>query len=148
MKYFTAFMLLFITNCLEPSAMSATINAKNTTSCISTIYPKKEIDKRVEKGKKVKRVAACFLGLGFLISLISPVNSYAALPYAVAAITCFIISLILFLAGVPQRVADNIIEGLKLIKKAERGEVKLENAYDLLKELREEAVMTNPSVQL
>ena len=44
-------------------------------------------------------------------------------------------------AGVPQHVADNIIEGLKLIKKAERGEVKLENAYDLLKELREEAAM-------
>lgn len=42
--------------------------------------------------------------------------------------------------GVPQHVADNIIEGLKLIKKAERGEIKLENAYDLLKELREEAV--------
>jgi hypothetical protein len=44
-------------------------------------------------------------------------------------------------AGVPQRVADNIIEGLKLIKQSERGEIKLEDAYDLLKELREEAVM-------
>ena len=42
--------------------------------------------------------------------------------------------------GVPQRVADNIIEGLALIKKSERGEVVLQNAYDLLKELREEAV--------
>ena len=42
--------------------------------------------------------------------------------------------------GVPQQVADNIIEGLKLIKKSERGEIKLQNAYDLLKELREEAV--------
>jgi hypothetical protein len=37
-------------------------------------------------------------------------------------------------------VADNIVEGLKLIKQSERGEIKLENAYDLLKELREEAV--------
>ena len=42
--------------------------------------------------------------------------------------------------GVPQHVADNIVEGLKLIRKSERGEIKLENAYDLLKELREEAV--------
>lgn len=44
-------------------------------------------------------------------------------------------------AGVPQSVADNIVEGLKLIKKSERGEVQLQNAYDLLNELREEAVM-------
>ena len=43
--------------------------------------------------------------------------------------------------GVPQRVADNIVSGLELIKKSERGEIKLQNAYDLLKELREEAVM-------
>ncbi len=42
--------------------------------------------------------------------------------------------------GVPKHVADNIIEGLKLIKQSERGEIKLENAYDLLKELQEEAV--------
>jgi hypothetical protein len=42
--------------------------------------------------------------------------------------------------GVPQRVADNIVEGLALIKQAEHGEVTLQNAYDLLKELREEAV--------
>ncbi len=41
--------------------------------------------------------------------------------------------------GVPKYVADNIVEGLKLIKQSERGEVKLENAYDLLKELQEEA---------
>jgi hypothetical protein len=44
--------------------------------------------------------------------------------------------------GVPQHVADNIIEGLKLIKQSERGEIKLENAYDLLEELREEAAVT------
>ena len=43
--------------------------------------------------------------------------------------------------GVPQHVADNIIEGLKLIKKSQSGEIKLQNAYDLLKELREEAVI-------
>jgi hypothetical protein len=38
--------------------------------------------------------------------------------------------------GVPQHVADNIIEGLKLIKQSERGKIQLENAYDLLNELR------------
>jgi hypothetical protein len=43
--------------------------------------------------------------------------------------------------GVPQHVADNIIEGLKLIKQSERGEIQLENAYDLLNELREEAAV-------
>lgn len=43
--------------------------------------------------------------------------------------------------GVPKRVADNIIEGLTLIKKYEAGEIELPDAYDLLKELREEATM-------
>lgn len=42
--------------------------------------------------------------------------------------------------GVPKHVADNIVEGLQLIKKSQNGEIKLQNAYDLLKELREEAV--------
>jgi hypothetical protein len=42
--------------------------------------------------------------------------------------------------GVPKRVADNIIEGLALIKKSERSEIVLQNAHDLLKELREEVV--------
>lgn len=45
--------------------------------------------------------------------------------------------------GVPQHVADNIVEGLKLIKQSERGEIKLENAYDLLKELRGQPYKTN-----
>ena len=44
--------------------------------------------------------------------------------------------------GVPQHVADNIIEGLKLIKKSEHGEIKLQNAYDLLQELKEEEAVT------
>jgi hypothetical protein len=43
--------------------------------------------------------------------------------------------------GVPQRVADNILTGLALINKSERGEIVLQNAYDLLKELREEAAI-------
>jgi uncharacterized protein YodC (DUF2158 family) len=42
--------------------------------------------------------------------------------------------------GVPQRVADEIILGLNTIKQYERGEVELQDAYDLLRELREEAV--------
>ncbi len=42
--------------------------------------------------------------------------------------------------GVPKHVADNIVEGLKLIEKSQNGVIKLQNAYDLLKELREEAV--------
>ena len=38
--------------------------------------------------------------------------------------------------GVPQRVADDIVSGLENIKKYERGEIELTDAYDLLRELR------------
>jgi nitrogenase molybdenum-iron protein alpha/beta subunit len=41
--------------------------------------------------------------------------------------------------GVPQRVADEIVAGLSTIKQYERGEIVLDDAYDLLRELREEA---------
>ena len=42
--------------------------------------------------------------------------------------------------GVPQHVADNIIEGLKWIKKVERGEAEPMGSWeDLLAELKEDA---------
>ena len=40
--------------------------------------------------------------------------------------------------NVPQRVANDIVEGLKNIEKYETGEIELTDAYDLLKELRTE----------
>ncbi len=44
--------------------------------------------------------------------------------------------------GVPQRVATEIVEGLKNVAQFERGEIELEDAYDFLKELRQDS-MTN-----
>jgi hypothetical protein len=44
-------------------------------------------------------------------------------------------------AGVPQSVADNIVEGLKWIKKLERGEVEPIGSFeDLIAELKAEAL--------
>ena len=41
--------------------------------------------------------------------------------------------------AVPQRVADEIIIGLKAVDQYENGQIELQDAYDLLRELEEEA---------
>ena len=40
--------------------------------------------------------------------------------------------------NVPQRVVNEIVDGLENIEKYEQGEIELTDAYDLLKELRAE----------
>ena len=48
--------------------------------------------------------------------------------------------------GVPQRVAMEIVEGLKNIAQFERGELELEDAYDFLKELRQDSIATKKAM--
>ena len=43
-------------------------------------------------------------------------------------------------SGVPQRVATEIVEGLKNVAQFERGALELEDAYDFLKEMRQDSV--------
>ena len=48
--------------------------------------------------------------------------------------------------GVPQRVATEIVEGLKNVAQFERGELELEDAYDFLKELRQDSIATKKAM--
>ena len=48
--------------------------------------------------------------------------------------------------GVPQRVAAEIVEGLKNVAQFERGELELEDAYDFLKELRQDSIATKKAM--
>jgi hypothetical protein len=109
MKYFIVFSLLFMALSITPlNAINATIHNSNVISVThspSIMVPHKQIDTRVEKGKKLKRVAGYLFGIG-LFSLIiggglakqapfSPVS----LIFVILGFLCFVVSLILFLVG-------------------------------------------------
>ena len=69
------------------------------------MFPHKQIDTRVEKGKKLKRIAGYLVGIG-LLSLIIGAEAGRTAPFLPAALIfvilgflCFVVSLILFLVG-------------------------------------------------
>jgi hypothetical protein len=104
MKLFIAFFILFLTYCLSPATISATVNS-NIVALNPTTHSKKTDDKRVEKGKKMKGIAGYLFGFAFLLFVIgagiaqrSPFNPVGII-LAILAFACFAISLILFLIG-------------------------------------------------
>jgi hypothetical protein len=102
MKFFIAFMLLFFTNCLAPAAISATVNS-NIVALNSTTHSKKTDDKRVEKGKKLKRIAAYLLAIAFLCFIVVPKGGIGFTPaqiiITILFFACLFSSAILFLIG-------------------------------------------------
>jgi hypothetical protein len=104
MKLIIAFIIFFLTNCLLPTTISATVNS-NTVVLNSTTLSKKDIDKREKTGKKLKQVAGYLFGIGFFSLVIgggieqrSPFNA-VGLILVLLAFACFTISLIFFLIG-------------------------------------------------
>jgi hypothetical protein len=104
MKFFIALQLLFLTSCITPPTLSATVNS-HTVALNPTPHSKKTEDRRVEKGKKLKGIAGYLFGFAFLLFVIgagiaqrSPFNPVGII-LAILAFACFAISLILFLIG-------------------------------------------------
>jgi quinol-cytochrome oxidoreductase complex cytochrome b subunit len=104
MKLVITFIILFLTHCLSPTTISATVNA-HIVALNPTPHSKKTEDRRVEKGKKLKGIAGYLFGFAFLLFVIgagiaqrSPFNPVGII-LAILAFACFAISLILFLIG-------------------------------------------------
>jgi hypothetical protein len=113
MKIFTAFMLIFFTNCPTPAAISATINAK-TAVAYSVIAPVKKLsfkEKLLFKlskkdGKKPKAfqwillIGAFFLIVGMiLLSIGANSSSFAGFDELLFGLVSGVLGLVLLITG-------------------------------------------------
>jgi protein-S-isoprenylcysteine O-methyltransferase Ste14 len=99
MKLFIAFCILFLTHCLSATTISTTVS--NTVVLNSITHSKKIDDRRVEKGKKLKGIAAYLLAIAFLCVVVIPKGGISTAQPIILILffACLLFSLILFLIG-------------------------------------------------